>query len=314
MAHPDFNLLLTLDVLLSEGSVARAARRLQLSPSAMSRALARLRDTMGDPLLVRAGRGLVLTPRAIQLRDQVRQLVQDAGAVLRPADLLDLETLKRTFVIRTSDGFAESFGAALLARIGRDAPGVRLRLVRKLDKDSAPLRDGGVDLETAVIDKETGPELRSQPLFRDHFIGIVRAGHPLAAGPVDAASYAAHGHVVVSRGGRGGHVDEALRGAGLERRIVATVDGYSAAIALVRETDLLATVAARHTAGLRAGLHAFALPFAVPEVMISLLWHPRLDGDPGHRWLRQCVRDACAEGQGRETGMVPRGGIEPPTP
>src|SRR6187431_595117 len=109
MSTPDLNLLVTLDVLLAEGSVARAAQRLRLSPSAMSRALARLRDTTGDPLLVRAGRGLVPTPRAIALRDRVSQLVQDGAAILRPADKLDLTRLVRTFTLRTSDGFVENF-------------------------------------------------------------------------------------------------------------------------------------------------------------------------------------------------------------
>src|SRR6478609_1775713 len=114
MAHPDLNLLVTLDVLLAEGSVARAARRLRLSPSAMSRALARLRDTTGDPLLVRAGRGLVPTPRALALREQVGGLVRDAQAVLRPAEGLDPAALSRTFTLRITDGFVENFGARLL--------------------------------------------------------------------------------------------------------------------------------------------------------------------------------------------------------
>src|ERR1700752_5252908 len=118
MSTPDFNLLLTLDAVLTEGSVARAAERLHLSPSAMSRSLARLRATTGDPLLVRAGRGLVATPRALELRDRVAQLVQDAESVLRPADRLDLETLVRTFTLRTSDGFVENFGPDLIARVG----------------------------------------------------------------------------------------------------------------------------------------------------------------------------------------------------
>src|SRR5918995_6899893 len=102
MSTPDLNLLVTLDVLLTEGSVAGAARRLRLSPSAMSRALARLRETTGDPLLVRAGRGLVPTPRALELRERVGQLVQDAEAVLRPVETLDLKRLVRTFTLRTS--------------------------------------------------------------------------------------------------------------------------------------------------------------------------------------------------------------------
>src|SRR6185369_2588383 len=115
MANPDLNLLTTLDVLLAEGSVARAARRLQLSPSAMSRALARLREVSGDPLLVRAGRGLVPTPRALELRARVGPIVEEARALLRPAEGLDLKKVARTFTLRTSDGFVENFGPALIA-------------------------------------------------------------------------------------------------------------------------------------------------------------------------------------------------------
>src|SRR5438477_4060182 len=144
MSRPDLNLLATLDVLLAEGSVARAAERLRLSPSAMSRALARLRETTGDPLLVRAGRGLVPTSRALELRERVRELVHDAEAALRPAERLDLARLARTFTLRTRDGFVESFGPALIARVSEEAPGVKLRFVPKPDKDSAPLRDGTV--------------------------------------------------------------------------------------------------------------------------------------------------------------------------
>src|SRR6266496_4167927 len=141
MPRPDFNLLVTLDVLLNEGSVARAARRLRLSPSAMSRALARLRETTGDPLLVRAGRGLVPTPRALELRGRVGQIVQDGEAVLRPAEKLKLKQLVRTFTLRTSEGFVENFGPDVIARVGRQAPGVRLRFVQKPNRDSTPLRD-----------------------------------------------------------------------------------------------------------------------------------------------------------------------------
>src|SRR3954467_11137178 len=115
MSTPDLNLLVALDVLLAEGSVARAARRLRLSPSAMSRTLARLRETTGDPLLVRAGRGLVPTPRALELSERVGRLVQDGKAALGPAEKLDLKRLVRTFTLRTSDGFAENFGPDLIA-------------------------------------------------------------------------------------------------------------------------------------------------------------------------------------------------------
>lgn len=296
MAKPDFNLLVTLDVLLAEGNVARAAQRLRLSPSAMSRALARLRETTGDPLLVRAGRGLVPTPRAIELRERVGQLVQDVESVLRPVEQLDLRQLKRTFTLRIRDGFVENFGPSLIALVGEEAPGVRLRFVPKTDKDSTPLRDGSVDLELGVLGSGMSPEVRGQGLFRDRFIGVVRAGHPLSQGKITTARYAAGRHVFVSRrGAEKGAIDEALESLGLRREIVAIVADFSAALALVRTSELIASVPERYTGNLRADMHCFPLPISLPEVTVSMFWHPRMDADPAHRWLRGCVRDICAE-------------------
>jgi DNA-binding transcriptional LysR family regulator len=295
MSHPDLNLLVTLDVLLTEGSVARAAKRLRLSPSAMSRALARLRETTGDPLLVRAGRSLVPTPRALELRGRVGQLVQDAEAVLRPVETFDLKRLVRTFTLRNRDGFVENFGPDLIARVGEQAPGVRLRFVPKTDKDSTPLRDGSVDLETGVVGKAMGPEVRAQALFRDRFVGVVRIGHPLCAVTTTRARYAAGRHILISRRGLDrGPIDDALEPLGLKREIVTVVAGYSEALALARASDLIVSVPERYTGNLRAGMHSFRLPVAMPEITVSLLWHPRLDADPAHRWLRACVREACA--------------------
>lgn len=295
MATPDLNLLVTLDVLLAEGSVARAAKRLRLSPSAMSRALARLRETTGDPLLVRAGRGLVPTPRALDLRKRIGPLVAEAEAVLRPAALLDLGKLVRTFTLRTSEGFVETFGPSLMARVSTEAPGVRLRFVLKPDKDSTALRDGTVDLETGAIGRTTGPEVMGVALFRDRFIGVVREGHPLSRGEITLARYAAGQHIGVSRRSLDkGPVDEAMVPFGLKREIAIIVGGFSSALALARASDLIACVPERHTVGLRAGMHSFPLPVSPPEITVSLLWHPRLDADPAHRWLRGCVRQACA--------------------
>lgn len=296
MSRPDFNLLVTLDVLLAEGSVARAARRLRLSPSAMSRALARLRKTTGDPLLVRAGRSLVPTPRALELREKVRQLVQDAETVLRPVEALDLKRLLRTFTLRNRDGFVENFGPALIARIEREAPGVRLRFVQKSDKESTGLRDGSVDLETGVVGGTAGPEVRTRGLFRDRFVGAVRMGHPLSDSLATPAGYAAGRHVAVSRRGlERGPIDEALEPLGLEREIATVVENFSEALAVARGSDLIASVPERCTGCLRDGLASFPLPFPLPGITISLLWHPRMEADPAHRWLRQCVREVCAE-------------------
>jgi DNA-binding transcriptional LysR family regulator len=295
MTTPDFNLLVTLDVLLAEGSVAGAARRLHLSPSAMSRALARLRETTGDPLLVRAGRGLVPTPRAVELQQQVGRLVEEAQAVLRPAMALDLGKLVRTFTLRTSEGFVENFGADLVARTGGAAPGVRLHFMTRASRDSSLLREGLVDLEVGVIARTSAPEMRVQALYRDRFIGVVRAGHPLARRKLTVERYAAGAHVAVSRGGvERGPIDEALSLLGRERRIIAIVGDFSAALALARGSELIAGVPERHTLKLRAGMHSFALPFATPQITVSLQWHPRQDADPAHRWLRACVREVCA--------------------
>jgi DNA-binding transcriptional LysR family regulator len=292
--RPDLNLLVTLDVLLAEGSVARAARRLRLSPSAMSRALARLRETTGDPLLVRAGRGLVPTPRALELRERVGQIVEDGRSVLRPAARLDLAKLVRTFTLRNSEGFVENFGANLVARIAAAAPGVRLRFIQKPDKESTPLREGSVDLETGVVEGSTGAELRVRALFPDRLVGVVRIGHPLAIGEITPERYASCSHVSVSRGGgEQGLIDEAMRAHGLERRVASVVDGFAMALSLARGSDLVATVPERHTGVLRSDMHTFVLPVPPPEFTVSLLWHPRLHADPAHRWLREVVRETC---------------------
>jgi DNA-binding transcriptional LysR family regulator len=296
MTNPDFNLLLTLDAVLTEGSVARAARRLRLSPSAMSRALARLRETTGDPLLVRAGRGLVPTPRALELRERVGQVVQDAQSILRPVESFDLKKLVKTFTLRSREGFVENFGPGLINRVYKEAPGVRLCFLQKPNKESTSLRDGTVDLETGVVELGTSPELHTQALFKDRYIGVVRRGHSLSKGKITAARYASGRHICVSlQGLEKGPFDDAIKLLGLENTNAAIVGGFTSALALARTTDLIANVPERHTGNLRAGMHGFPLPFPLPEFTVSLLWHPRSDADPAHKWLRGCVRDACAE-------------------
>lgn len=295
MPHPDLNLLLTLDAVLTEGSVARAAQRLGLSPSAMSRALARLRETTGDPLLVRAGRGLVPTPRAIELRERVSHLVDEVSAVLRPAADIDLLRVERAFTLRTREGFVENFGPQLLALAAAQAPGVRLHFLQKTDKESAALRDGAADLETGVIGALTGPEIRTRMLFRDRWIGVVRAGHPLSTGRVTAARYARGLHVGLSRRGvEEGPVDTAATAAGLQRKLATVTGNFSSALSLAKDSDLIASVPERQTAKLRQGMHSFALPFPSPAFTVSMLWHPRLESDPAHRWLRALVHQVCA--------------------
>lgn len=304
MTDPDLNLLIALDALLAEGSVAGAARRLGLSASAMSRTLARLREATADPLLVRAGRRMVPTPHAQALRQRVRDAAREARAVLNPptADL-DISALRRTFTIRANDGFVEAFGARLIAAAAAAAPGVRLRFAAKAEKTATPLREGAVDLEIGVL-SQMGPEVRVQALFRDRFVGAARKGHPLEAEPaVTAGQYVAFGHVVASRRGRAdGPVDIALAAMGLERAVAAVVPSFSAALAVARGSDLIALVPAsflgvqqERSEPARAGIFAFELPVQTEKITVSQMWHPRLGADPGHQWLRQLVLDVCRE-------------------
>ena len=261
----------------------------------MSRALARVREATGDPLLVRAGRGLVPTPRAAQLKERVAAVVHEAEALLRPAKAPDLKHVARTFTVRSREGFVENFGAHLIARLAREAPGVRLNFVAKLTRDSAALRDGTVDLETGVVDQDTSPELRELALFRDRYVGVVRKGHPLSKAKVTLSRYAAGTHILIVRGGFGkARVDEILEPLGVERRVGTAVSGFGGAIALARESDFIATIPERHTGNLRAGMCTFSLPFAMPPFALSLLWHPRMQTDPVHQWLRACVQEVCA--------------------
>jgi len=298
-ADVDLNLLMALNALLSEAGVSKAAERLGLSESAMSRTLARLREATGDELLVRAGRAMVPTPRALALRDRVKALVDEVGAVLQPAGPdLDLARLQRMFTVRANDGFTEVFAHLLAARAAREAPGVRLRFAPKPDKDVRPLREGLIDLDVGVLG-ESGPEVRVQALYRDHFIAVVRHGHPLlTGGAITAERYAACDHVVTSRRGRvTGPVDDALAAAGFTRKVAVIVPSFGTALSTAAATDMVALIPASYFEQLRAGntLRSFELPVTTEHITISQMWHPRLDRDPAHRWLRGVVREVCRE-------------------
>jgi len=298
-ADADLNLLTALNALLSEGSVSRAAERLGLSESAMSRTLARLREATGDELLVRAGRAMVPTPRAQALRDRVQELVAEVGAVLQPAGPdLDLGTLARMFTVRANDGFIEAFAHLLASRAARDAPGVRLRFAPKPDKDVRPLREGLIDLDVGVLGA-SGPEVRVQTLYRDRFVAVVRQGHPLLEdGDVTPERYAACDHVVTSRQGKiAGPVDDALAALGLTRNVAVIVPSFGTALSTAAATDMVALIPASYFEHQRASqlLRAFELPVPTEHITVSQMWHPRLDRDPAHRWLRGVVLEVCRQ-------------------
>jgi DNA-binding transcriptional LysR family regulator len=305
MKNPDLNLLIALNALLSEKSVVGAAHRLKLSTSAMSRTLSRLRSVTGDPLLVRAGQRMVLTPYAQEVRERTQNTVFEAVSILRPdSEKLDISRLERTFTIRANDGFVEAFAPQLIAKVAEEAPLVRLRFAPKPEKNTKDLREGLIDLEIGVLG-DMGPEIRIQSLFHDRFVGVVRQGHPLeVVDDITAEQYASFGHVVASRRGlTTGPVDEALNQLGLQRKIAAVVPSFPAALSVASASELIALVPASllnnqmsvNHHHVSATLRAFELPVKTEGITISQMWHPRLQMDLAHLWLRTLVRKVCHE-------------------
>ena len=300
MPEPDLNLLFALDALLAEKNVTRAARSLHLSASAMSRTLTRLRAATGDPLLVRAGRQMVLTPYAEGIRERTQNIVQEARSLLRPSPAaLDFSTLHRTLTIRVNEAFVEAFGVPLIAEVTALAPFVRLHFSSKPEKNAEYLRNGSADLEIGVLE-EMGPEIRVQALFRDRYVGVVKKGHPLdLKQDVTIEQYAAFGHVVAPYGRQTiDTLDAAIALAGLERTTVAVVPSFPAALAVARASDLVALLPASFVntqPAAAVSVYAFELPVATEGFTVSQMWHPRLENDPVHRWLRQLVLRMCRQ-------------------
>ena len=241
------------------------------------------------------------TPYAEGLRDRVHAAAREAQAVLSPTLAgFDPAALDRSFTIRTNEGFVAVFAVILVKALTATAPNIRVRFSPKPDKDATPLRDGQVDLEIGVAGT-SAPEVRSCTILRDRYVGAARNGHALLSGAVTPDRYAACQHVVTSRRGAAtGPVDDALQMLGLQRRIVVTVPGFPDAIAIARTSDLVALIphSCFSIAGpLMEGLNAFELPVRTPPLDVAAMWHPRLDSDPAHRWLRETVIAACRRAQ-----------------
>ncbi|MFF8787818.1 LysR family transcriptional regulator [Streptomyces sp. NPDC015125] len=296
-ANIDLNLLTSLDALLEEQSVTAAADRLGLSGPAMSRALGRIRRTIGDPVLVRAGRQMVPTPRALEIRAEVRRLVEAAHGVLAPSSPADPAELARVFTLYANDLVVTALGPRLVARIAEEAPQVVLRFLGESHIDVPLLRDGAADLELGVIDSHE-PEIRRTELFVDHMVAVVREGHPLTTGKLTARRFADAPHLNFSRRGRlTGPLDTALAERGLRRTVIATVPTFAASLMMVRDTDAVGLVNAR-TGGWTVrglGLRTLPIPFALPQITMEMAWHPRHEADAGHRWLRGMVRKTVRE-------------------
>ena len=310
----DLNLLKVFDVVMSERSLTRAAQQLSLTQPAVSNALRRLRDALGDELLVRKGRMLEPTPRGQELWLAVRDVLKRLQAALAPS-AFEPATATTTFVLTMADATAAELMPPLVALITRYAPGVSLRVVPLTTRDPRRLLDEGqADLAIgnfpAVMSDLTaraqGGEAVSflhHGLFQGDYICVMRKGHPLADVPLTLNRYCAARHVLVSFSGRAfGFIDEALASMGLNRRVVLTVNQFFTAGKVVAHSDLL-TVLPRHfinVTGFADQLVLRELPFPAPTIQVDTLWHQRQDAFSAHAWLRAQVESLAA------TAFVPR--------
>jgi DNA-binding transcriptional LysR family regulator len=291
MSDLDFNLLVALDALLREQSVSAAARRLGLSTSAMSRTLSRLRIALDDRILVPAGRAMVATPHALAIAEDVGLLTHAVRAVLSPPAAVDIREVQRNFTIRANEAFVLLYAAGLCAAVTNAAPKIRLRFAPRSDKDVQPLREAAVDLDIGVLPADSG-ELRCQTLFEDRYVGLARTGHPIfEADLITVEAYATWGHVVFSPNANfQGPVDRALAELRIDRDVRLIVPSFPAVIAVAAASDLIGSVPKSYCNSVGIGkIRTFDLPLAMPRFDIVQAWHPRMDADPVHRWLRALI-------------------------
>jgi DNA-binding transcriptional LysR family regulator len=293
-------ILASLDALLQEGSVTGAARRLGLSTPAMSHALARIRERLGDPILVRSGRGMLLTPRALALKPQVHAVVSEARRTLEPTRPFVPSELARTFVVHVTDYVLTILGTTVDQLLRAEAPKVCVRFVPNTPDDPALLRDQGSDLAVGIYG-DLPQEMRSRQLLTDRFVCVVRAGHPATRRRLTLERFVSLAHIQVApRGKHGGYLDDVLRERGLTRTIARAMPYFLTALQLTAETDYVLTVSeriARKLAG-PMKLDVLEVPVKLRPYALSLVWHPRYDTDAGHRFLRDVFLRAAAEAAG----------------
>jgi len=282
--------LLALDALLQAGSVTGAARRMNVSPPAMSHTLARLRQAVADPLFVRSGNRLVPTPRALAMGERVARAATEIRALLRPELPLDIASLERTFIIRASDATVVTVGHALDMLVRKEAPGVALHLVGVL---LAEAREADLDIG---VQYGSASDLRIQTLGHEEMVPVVRKDHPLANRRLAPARLAALENIAVaSQRAKLAELTKPRRGRRW-RPPSRIVPSFLAAAALVRASDAYTVIPSRLAATVvdAFGLCRLSVTGPATKVAITQAWSPRFDHDPGHSWLRGCVRRAFA--------------------
>lgn len=288
----DLNLVLPLWALLEEESVTRAARRVGLSTPAMSHALRRVRVQLEDPILVRAGRKMVLTERGRSLVPRVRALARELGAVLSPARPFDPLTLSRALTISATDYVLMVLGSGIDDELIRAAPNVVLRYRPNVVDDAALLRAGTLDFAIGVYGASLPPEVRTTKLFEERLVCVARKGRRDLRKQLSLEQFAAARHIQVApRLEPGGLIDDRLAAVGLKRRVMRAVPYFWAAVVMVAESDYLLTLPERIARDMapRHGLRVMETPLDLAPYALRLLWHPRSDGDAGHRFVREAI-------------------------
>ena len=302
MAHDrkvDLELLRVLDAILAEGGVTRAAERLNLSQSAISHSLARLRTMFGDPLLAREGRKLVPTPLARELVAPLRQGIEALDRLVAGAGRFDPAISEARFTISLRDPTETLMLPAIMSRIARAGRGIDLRTVqvRRRNVESA-LASGAVSLAIDIA-LPLSDGVRRQKVAADRQVVVARRGHPALRRGLSLDRYLEQDHVMVTSRRQGpGLEDVELSKRGLSRRVRLRCRNYLAALRAVAESDLVLTMAERYAAILGAGLRTqtVAFPFRMPTLDLYLYWHASADADAASRWLRGLVVEAFKKG------------------
>ncbi len=315
MESIDLGILVSLDALLQEGSVTGAARRVGLSTPAMSHALARIRERLGDPILVRSGRGMLLTPRALALKPQVHSVVTDARRTLEPERPFVASELSRTFVVHATDYVLTILGTTVDRILREEAPKVCVRFVPNTPDDPALLRDQGSDLAVGIYG-ELPQEMRNRQLLTDRFVCVVRREHPATGKRFTLDQFVSLPHIQVApRGKPGGYLDDVLRERGLSRTVARAVPYFVTALQLAAEMDYVLTISERLAKRFAEplSLKLLEVPVKLRPYALSLVWHPRMDGDPAHRFLREVFLRAAREAAG-DRHEEPRTRLDPTDP
>jgi DNA-binding transcriptional LysR family regulator len=298
IAGADFQLLRAFDALIGERSVSRAAQRLETSQPAMSRSLARLRLLFGDPLLLRGQGGMVPTRRALELQEPVRRILGDIDRIaLKPTAFVP-RTSQVRFVVTATEYAEYVLAPALMGRLQREAPGVRVEIrAPHIERAMEWLEQGEIDFRVGWLPAPP-LALRSKLLFRDRFVCLARKGHPAIRGALSLTQYfaAQHVHPRFARPSTSGQViDDAVAAHGRKLDVALVVQNFLSVAHTVAQSDLIATVPDRLARSLadRLPLQKLKVPLDLPELRIGVYWHERTQQEPAHRWFRQLLAEVA---------------------